>query len=629
MNSPPRSRRDGQDPISPTSLTAVSKLQFGSELTCPICPVCLTFMKDARTITCGHSMCKSCILNLRTLPVPARETVKCPVCRVPFSFREARELPVHTITKAVEETVTAVSESRSVKCERCDKHDAVMTCKTCDTLYCAACCALVHQGIKMRAKHIINHVTATVRKTLPTCKEKGHGDYPSDLYSPTEKKLLCCKCVKERGGSMSAYIPTLDAAAEAKIKLGDWVKDKDKSNKLFVQLVANIDHALKAVEIASDQELANLRDLAEALMMQIDRQAKRIQEQIFDRRTQEIDNLCKTRTDLVNLAAMNAQGVATAERCFTECDAVGMLEACNKFVDPVESTSIHLPAYHLPVVGPAMSIPECLALEWTTAEDQIFSNRKMDPNWQLIPGPGGNGKVLHNTASGSGGELVQWGGTPAVPTVPLTESNSEPSHSHETAKERRESFQGTFQKQNWYLDSTECGFHVEIERNGRIARSNKDSYDNTSVLGTEPMDKGVWCWKIMLLSPQPGKKILFGVTLKPFPHTTAAQNRLWGWNSIGQSLPQLNAIPTKKSESITQLQKGDAVWLQLDCNSHKLMCFWPSKNKTEVVKLGDRSVGRIFYPVVTLGGNGCRVEISPAQQWPLFNEQHSLSSMST
>ncbi|KAH0454231.1 hypothetical protein IEQ34_016155 [Dendrobium chrysotoxum] len=58
--------------------------KMGRELKCPIC---LSLLKSAVTLSCNHVFCSSCIVeSMRSVP-------NCPVCKVPFRRREVRPAP--------------------------------------------------------------------------------------------------------------------------------------------------------------------------------------------------------------------------------------------------------------------------------------------------------------------------------------------------------------------------------------------------------------------------------------------------------------------------------------------------------------------------------------------------------
>ncbi|KAJ7969043.1 protein BREAST CANCER SUSCEPTIBILITY 1-like [Quillaja saponaria] len=58
--------------------------KMGRELKCPIC---LSLLNSAVSLTCNHVFCNSCIVK------SMKSASSCPVCKVPFRRREVRPAP--------------------------------------------------------------------------------------------------------------------------------------------------------------------------------------------------------------------------------------------------------------------------------------------------------------------------------------------------------------------------------------------------------------------------------------------------------------------------------------------------------------------------------------------------------
>ncbi|CAJ0583661.1 unnamed protein product, partial [Mesorhabditis spiculigera] len=98
-----------------------------------ICPICLDTYDDARTLSCGHSLCWGCVEQMRL--VAKSETVACPACRK-LTKIPAGGLPVNYGLKDAITTLNRLVDIRTngLKCAECkDKFDEqkLWTCLTC------------------------------------------------------------------------------------------------------------------------------------------------------------------------------------------------------------------------------------------------------------------------------------------------------------------------------------------------------------------------------------------------------------------------------------------------------------------------------------------------------------------
>ncbi|CAJ0933977.1 unnamed protein product, partial [Mesorhabditis belari] len=106
---------------------------FREPLSDLICPICLDTYDDARTLSCGHSLCWACVEQMRL--VAKSETVACPACRK-LTKIPAGGLPVNYGLKDAILTLSRLVEvrNRGIRCgecrEKCEE-TKMWTCLTC------------------------------------------------------------------------------------------------------------------------------------------------------------------------------------------------------------------------------------------------------------------------------------------------------------------------------------------------------------------------------------------------------------------------------------------------------------------------------------------------------------------
>jgi hypothetical protein len=83
------------------------------------CPICLDTYTDPRTLSCGHSVCFSCLCRMREIGTSSG-TVKCPTCRKVTKI-PSEGLPTnYSLQDAIHLMVKAqVARSSGLRCEQC------------------------------------------------------------------------------------------------------------------------------------------------------------------------------------------------------------------------------------------------------------------------------------------------------------------------------------------------------------------------------------------------------------------------------------------------------------------------------------------------------------------------------
>ena len=119
------------------------------------CPVCLSFFKEPKNLTCSHTFCKGCLETL----LESRGKLSCPTCRKKTSVRggDVGRLPSNiTVRSLVEDVETQGQvctnynqENKPLqrKWNKCRKHpnyDEECYCRNCNKYVCCKCGLLEH-----------------------------------------------------------------------------------------------------------------------------------------------------------------------------------------------------------------------------------------------------------------------------------------------------------------------------------------------------------------------------------------------------------------------------------------------------------------------------------------------------
>lgn len=105
------------------------------------CPICMTFLREPVSITCGHTFCHSCLSGLWKLPGDSQNlSYTCPLCRAPVQPRKLR--PNWQLASVVDKVrLLGFCMEMGLKTDMCDLHKEQLTmfCKEDDVITCKAC----------------------------------------------------------------------------------------------------------------------------------------------------------------------------------------------------------------------------------------------------------------------------------------------------------------------------------------------------------------------------------------------------------------------------------------------------------------------------------------------------------
>jgi len=158
------------------------------------CSICLEEFKHPVVISCGHTFCKGCLLQLKQL--------SCPTCRLNFDSVES--LPSNfVVLQWMEENNNKNNTEKNpnkkkrkfIQCENCDEEkQAEIWCENCatGTYYCKDCEASVHSA-KATRSHVRLGLNEKKRKpNFPKCEK--HLE-ENKFYCGDCSRLICSVCV--------------------------------------------------------------------------------------------------------------------------------------------------------------------------------------------------------------------------------------------------------------------------------------------------------------------------------------------------------------------------------------------------------------------------------------------------
>lgn len=105
------------------------------------CPICMTFLREPVSISCGHTFCHSCLSGLWKLSGESQDWgYTCPLCRAPVQPRKLR--PNWQLASVVDKVrLLGFCVEMGLKTDVCTLHKEPLTmfCKEDDVVTCKAC----------------------------------------------------------------------------------------------------------------------------------------------------------------------------------------------------------------------------------------------------------------------------------------------------------------------------------------------------------------------------------------------------------------------------------------------------------------------------------------------------------
>jgi len=156
------------------------------------CAVCFCQLVDPRVISCGHTFCKSCLLQLKS------NQLFCPLCRT--AFPSVDSLPPNWI--AIQWMEQIKGSKKEILCQTCEGNPkpAVWWCESCSAsgvpdspvYFCNDCNSTEHSG-KLTKNH--HRLTLNERSKLPSFSKCSKHLEENKVYCNDCKVLICYMCV--------------------------------------------------------------------------------------------------------------------------------------------------------------------------------------------------------------------------------------------------------------------------------------------------------------------------------------------------------------------------------------------------------------------------------------------------
>ncbi|XP_042577027.1 E3 ubiquitin/ISG15 ligase TRIM25-like [Cyprinus carpio] len=195
-----------------------------------LCPVCQDPLKDPVTIPCGHSYCKSCIVD-HWHQENQKRVYSCPQCRQTFSPRPAlaRNTMLAEVVEKLKKTelpADCYAGAGDVECDICTgrKYKAVKSCLLCLNSYCQNHLEQ-HEGFFKGKKHTLTEATGRLQEMICSEHEK-----QLEMYCITDQHCICVLCMKYEHKNHHTV-----SAAEQRTEKQKQLKDMQKTFQQTIQ----------------------------------------------------------------------------------------------------------------------------------------------------------------------------------------------------------------------------------------------------------------------------------------------------------------------------------------------------------------------------------------------------------
>lgn len=163
------------------------------------CSICIDVLKEPVTTTCGHTFCKSCLDRHITC-----SDQQCPLCKSQLS-----EIKVNIVLKEILKELQKplmrspdefTGKQGEIPCDVCNEGPKYKAAKSCLICLLSFCKRHLNGHHKVRFK---GHKLVAPVNNLDQWACLAHGR-PLELYSGSERKLICSLCVQEGTNMVSA-----------------------------------------------------------------------------------------------------------------------------------------------------------------------------------------------------------------------------------------------------------------------------------------------------------------------------------------------------------------------------------------------------------------------------------------
>ena len=398
------------------------------------CPLCLDLLRYPVALSCGHNMCKACILGCAskrattttgTAPYSrAHVSLRCPRCSVTSSFESEAHLVVNKSIQAVVDVLESATEVR-IPCMRCEAAEATADCADCDVKFCSACSDLVHVGRLKWHRVSYDKISLAAEGKPKFCSVMGHSTYRTDLFCTDCKAMHCVLCSKTSNRHASHHVVALTDAAEVeKVKLLKISQQAEQFKKELKSTVSRIDQYItKAEQNHEEEELVFLSSI-QKLMDQIVAQRDALLERSRSMTTAQVHELRKNREQVLTLAAALNESIALSRRAIYLNATTTLIQRCADMEhqlsqwEPVVLVQPKVPQFVLPHFRQVQAGVESMNVTWVAVAEPSFRGHDEATGNSLLHLAAATDHTPRSglTSSQSGG-MINHGGSVIEPSV--------------------------------------------------------------------------------------------------------------------------------------------------------------------------------------------------------------------
>jgi hypothetical protein len=276
------------------------------------CGTCLDLLRYPVTLSCGHSLCKPCILQQQQ-GGPGINAV-CPLCSAPTHFEREADLKVNA---ALQRSVDVLRGDAApmVACSRCETTEATVECEDCTAKFCSACSDLIHVG-KLRSHRLAYSPGAIgASRKPPPCEQRGHEDYRMDLYCTDCNVLLCVICAQTAPTHRAHSVVPLRQAAEVEAKkLRATLEAADRFRAELRSVSKALDETTRECEQSTRAEVEAFEATVSDLLELITRRRDETIEAMLRAHRDEMLKVRRAKEQVVQLASMLNDAVGSCQR---------------------------------------------------------------------------------------------------------------------------------------------------------------------------------------------------------------------------------------------------------------------------------------------------------------------------
>ncbi|XP_063301014.1 E3 ubiquitin-protein ligase TRIM39-like [Pelobates fuscus] len=273
------------------------------ELTCSICTDIYT---DPITLICGHSFCKSCIIQ--TWNNQEEREYSCPECRERFRLKPELKINcrLHNISVSFKPTCTEQKKIR-VKCTYCINNPvpATKTCKLCEASLCE--------------NHLKKHSKSAAHTLIEptTCwwtKKCAIHHKILEFYCSKDATCICLFCI-EAGEHLEHQVETLDEALERKKKILIQILEKLTSEREEVdKRIQNLNDHRREVQ----EKAAGVTERLIALIGDIKEQLEVLEKNVLEEVSRQEEQITLRISELIQQLEIKKEKMSTKICRFTE-----------------------------------------------------------------------------------------------------------------------------------------------------------------------------------------------------------------------------------------------------------------------------------------------------------------------